>query len=84
MFGYHRIYKCGLAVFLLSSLFCSPSDLLQMFTLARIAQGFSSAALMSVYTALVHLICTFVIDLPRAVMNALTFGLLITSLSGFA
>lgn len=34
MFGYHRIYKCGLVVFLLSSLFCALSDSLQMLTLA--------------------------------------------------
>lgn len=56
MFGYHRIYKCGLVVFLLSSLFCALSDSLQMLTLARIAQGFGGAALMSVNTALIRLI----------------------------
>ncbi|EDW1583392.1 MFS transporter [Salmonella enterica] len=148
MFGYRRIYKCGLVVFLLSSLFCALSDSLQMLTLARIAQG--CAALMSVNTALIRLIYpqrhlgrgmginSFIVavssaagptiaaailsisswkwlflinvplgiialilairflpaniahdtkprfDLPSAVMNALTFGLLITALSGFA
>ncbi|EJS6989083.1 MFS transporter [Salmonella enterica subsp. enterica serovar Uganda] len=150
MFGYHRIYKCGLVVFLLSSLSCALSDSLQMLTLARIAQGFGGAALMSVNTALIRLIYpqrhlgrgmginSFIVavssaagptiaaailsisswkwlflinvplgiialilairflpaniahdtkprfDLPSAVMNALTFGLLITALSGFA
>lgn len=150
MFGYHWIYKCGLVVFLLSSLFCALSDSLQMLTLARIAQGFGGAALMSVNTALIRLIYpqrhlgrgmginSFIVavssaagptiaaailsisswkwlflinvplgiialilairflpaniahdtkprfDLPSAVMNALTFGLLITALSGFA
>ncbi|EMC7940784.1 MFS transporter [Salmonella enterica] len=146
MFGYHRIYKCGLVVFLLSSLFCALSDSLQMLTLARIAQGFGGAALMSVNTALIRLIYPqrhlgrgmginsfivavssaagptiaaailsisswkwlFLINVPlgiialilairflpaniahdtkprSAVMNALTFGLLITALSGFA
>ncbi|EBG9320491.1 MFS transporter [Salmonella enterica subsp. enterica] len=150
MFGYHRIYKCGLVVFLLSSLFCALSDSLQMLTLARIAQGFGGAALMSVNTALIRLIYpqrhlgrgmginSFIVavssaagptiaaailsisswkwlflinvplgiialilairflpaniahdtkprfDLPSAVMNVLTFGLLITALSGFA
>ncbi|EBC0607058.1 MFS transporter [Salmonella enterica subsp. enterica serovar Typhi] len=150
MFGYHRIYKCGLVVFLLSSLFCALSDSLQMLTLARIAQEFGGAALMSVNTALIRLIYpqrhlgrgmginSFIVavssaagptiaaailsisswkwlflinvplgiialilairflpaniahdtkprfDLPSAVMNALTFGLLITALSGFA
>lgn len=147
MFGYRRIYKCGLVVFLLSSLFCALSDSLQMLTLARIAQGFGGAALMSVNTALIRLIYpqrhlgrgmginSFIVavssaagptiaaailsisswkwlflinvplgiialilairflpaniahdtkprfDLPSAVMNALTFGLLITALS---
>ncbi|HFG9957212.1 TPA: MFS transporter [Salmonella enterica subsp. enterica serovar Virchow] len=146
MFGYRRIYKCGLVVFLLSSLFCALSDSLQMLTLARIAQGFGG----SVNTALIRLIYpqrhlgrgmginSFIVavssaagptiaaailsisswkwlflinvplgiialilairflpaniahdtkprfDLPSAVMNALTFGLLITALSGFA
>lgn len=150
MFGYRRIYKCGLVVFLLSSLFCALSDSLQMLTLARIAQGFGGAALMSVNTALIRLIYpqrhlgrgmginSFIVavssaagptiaaailsisswkwlflinvplgiialilairflpaniahdtkprfDLPSAVMNALTFGLLVTALSGFA
>lgn len=150
MFSYRRIYKCGLVVFLLSSLFCALSDSLQMLTLARIAQGFGGAALMSVNTALIRLIYpqrhlgrgmginSFIVavssaagptiaaailsilswkwlflinvplgiialilairflpaniahdtkprfDLPSAVMNALTFGLLITALSGFA
>lgn len=97
MFGYRRIYKCGLVVFLLSSLFCALSDSLQMLTLARVIQGFGGAALMSVNTALIRLIYPqrFLppngsraskprFDLPSAVMNALTFGLLITALSGFA
>ncbi len=150
MFGYRRIYKCGLVVFLSSSLFCALSDSLQMLTLARVIQGFGGAALMSVNTALIRLIYpqrflgrgmginSFIVavssaagptiaaailsiaswkwlflinvpcriialllamrflppngsraskprfDLPSAVMNALTFGLLITALSGFA
>lgn len=150
MFGYRRIYKCGLVVFVLASLFCALSDSLQMLTLARVVQGFGGAALMSVNTALIRLIYpqrhlgrgmginSFIVavssaagptlaaailslsswkwlflinvplgiialllairflppnaardskprfDLPSAVMNALTFGLLITALSGFA
>lgn len=150
MIGYHRIYKAGLVVFTLTSLFCAFSTSLEMLTLARIAQGFGGAALMSVNTALIRLIYpkrqlgrgmginSFVVavssaagptiaaailslaswqwlflinvplgviawvlavrflpsnlarsdkprfDLPSAVMNALTFGLLITALSSFA
>ena len=150
MIGYHRIYKAGLVVFTLTSLLCAFSHSLEMLTLARIAQGFGGAALMSVNTALIRLIYpqrqlgrgmginSFVVavssaagptiaaailslaswqwlflinvplgiiawllavrflpsnashsdkprfDLPSAVMNALTFGLLITALSSFA
>ncbi|MGG7446563.1 MFS transporter [Kosakonia oryzendophytica] len=150
MFGYRRVYQCGLILFTLTSLLCALSDSLLTLTLARVAQGFGGAALMSVNTALIRLIYpqrnlgrgmginSFVVavssaagptlasailsvaswqwlflvnvplgiialllaikflppngarstmpkfDLPSAVMNALTFGLLITALSGFA
>lgn len=150
MFGYRRVYQCGLVLFTLTSLFCALSDSLLTLTLARVAQGLGGAALMSVNTALIRLIYpyrslgrgmginSFVVavssaagptiaaailsvaswqwlflinvplgilalllaikylppnatrsakpkfDLPSAVMNALTFGLLITALSSFA
>ncbi|ADO48220.1 MFS transporter [[Enterobacter] lignolyticus] len=150
MFGYRRIYKCGLVVFTCTSLICALSHSLEMLTLARVAQGLGGAALMSVNTALIRLIYpqrflgrgmginSFIVavssaagptiaaailsvaswqwlflinvplgiislllairylppngarshaprfDLPSAVMNALTFGLLITALGGFA
>lgn len=150
MFGYRRVYKCGLVVFTCTSLACALSHSLEMLTLARVAQGFGGAALMSVNTALIRLIYpqrflgrgmginSFIVavssaagptiaaailsvaswqwlflinvplgilsfllamrflpanpsrsqaprfDLPSAVMNALTFGLLITALSSFA
>ncbi|MNP78688.1 putative transport protein HsrA [compost metagenome] len=56
MFGYRRVYQCGLVVFTLTSLFCALSDTLHTLTLARIVQGFGGAALMSVNTALIRLI----------------------------
>jgi len=150
MFGYRRVYKCGLVVFTCTSLICALSHTLEMLTLARVAQGLGGAALMSVNTALIRLIYpqrflgrgmginSFIVavssaagptiaaailsvaswqwlflinvplgiislllairylppngarsqaprfDLPSAVMNALTFGLLITALGGFA
>ena len=150
MFGHRRVYQCGLVVFTFTSLLCALSDSLHTLTLARIAQGFGGAALMSVNTALIRLIYpqrhlgrgmginSFIVavssaagptiaaailsvaswqwlfainvplgivaiffalrflpangpkstmprfDVPSAVMNALTFGLLITALSGFA
>lgn len=150
MFGYRRIYKCGLVVFTCTSLLCALSHSLEMLTLARVAQGLGGAALMSVNTALIRLIYpqrflgrgmginSFIVavssaagptiaaailsvaswqwlflinvplgivafalamrylppngarsqasrfDWPSAIMNALTFGLLITALSSFA
>lgn len=56
MFGYRRVYQCGLVVFTITSLFCALSDSLYTLTFARIAQGFGGAALMSVNTALIRLI----------------------------
>ena len=56
MFGYRRVYQCGLVLFTLTSLFCALSDSLLTLTLARVAQGFGGAALMSVNTALIRLI----------------------------
>jgi len=56
MFGYRRVYQCGLAFFTVTSFLCALSDSLTMLTLARIAQGFGGAALMSVNTALIRLI----------------------------
>jgi len=150
MFGYRRVYQCGLVLFTCTSLFCALSDSLTMLTIARVLQGFGGAALMSVNTALIRIIYPqrylgrgmginslivavssaagptvaaailsvaswrwlFLInipvgiaalclalrflpdnqqkaqgqkfDVPSAVMNALTFGLLISLLSGFA
>lgn len=143
MFGYRRVYQCGLVVFTVTSLFCALSDSLHTLTFARIAQGFGGAALIRLIYPQRQLgrgmgINSFIVavssaagptiaaailsvaswqwlflinvplgiiallfalrylpensakssmprfDLPSAVMNALTFGLLITALSGFA
>lgn len=149
MVGYRRIYRCGLALFSLTSLMCALSPSLEWLIGARVLQGIGAAALMSVNTALIRLIYPraqlgrglainalivavsaaagptvaaailsvatwhwlFLInlpvgavalilalrwlpanvekqrqrfDLPSALMNALTFGLLIGALSGFA
>lgn len=56
IFGYRRIYQCGLVLFCLTSLFCATSTSLPMLTFARVLQGFGGAALMSVNTALIRLI----------------------------
>lgn len=42
MFGYRRVYQCGLVVFTLTSLFCALSDTLHTLTLARIIQGLAA------------------------------------------
>ena len=150
LFGYRRVYQCGLVLFCLTSLFCALSTSLPMLTVARVLQGFGGAALMSVNTALIRLIYpqrflgrgmginSFIVavssaagpsvaaailsvaswqwlflinvpigilafilslrylppnqqkaqgqrfDIPSAMMNALTFGLLISAISGFS
>lgn len=150
LFGYRRVYQCGLVLFCMTSLFCAISNSLGMLTLARVLQGFGGAALMSVNTALIRLIYpqrflgrgmginSFIVavsaaagptiaaailsvaswkwlflinvpigivalffalrflppnqqksqgqrfDIPSAIMNALTFGLLISAIGGFA
>jgi MFS transporter, DHA2 family, multidrug resistance protein len=52
--GYRRVYLAGLVVFTLGSLLCALSPTLLLLTLARIAQGFGAAGIMSVNAALVR------------------------------
>ncbi|PSH14892.1 MFS transporter [Yersinia pseudotuberculosis] len=54
--GYRRVYQAGLLIFSVTSLFCALSDSLWTLTFARVLQGFGAAALMSVNTALIHII----------------------------
>lgn len=54
--GYRRVYTVGLALFTLASLACALSDSLVTLTLARVAQGFGAAGIMSVNSALVKMI----------------------------
>ncbi len=54
--GYRRVYTVGLALFTVASLACALSDSLVTLTLARVAQGFGAAGIMSVNTALVKAI----------------------------
>ncbi|VVE69399.1 multidrug MFS transporter [Pandoraea captiosa] len=54
--SYRRVYTVGLALFTLASLACALSDSLMTLTLARVAQGFGAAGIMSVNTALVKAI----------------------------
>lgn len=56
IFGYRRVYLCGLAVFTLGSLACAFSWSLPTLALARVFQGFGAAGIMSINSALVRLI----------------------------
>jgi MFS transporter, DHA2 family, multidrug resistance protein len=54
--GYRLVYNWGLVVFTLASLVCGLADSLPMLVVARVLQGFGSAGIMSVNTALVRFI----------------------------
>ncbi|TCV99999.1 MFS transporter [Biostraticola tofi] len=56
IYGYRRVYQCGLALFSLMSLACALSDSLWMLIGARILQGLGAAAVMSINTALIRII----------------------------
>lgn len=56
IYGYRRVYQCGLAVFTLMSLTCALSHNLWMLIGARVIQGLGAAALMSINTALIRII----------------------------
>ncbi|MGI4814641.1 MAG: MFS transporter [Janthinobacterium lividum] len=54
LIGYRRIYLGGLLLFTLASLACACADSLGTLTLARVAQGFGAAGIMSVNSALLR------------------------------
>ena len=54
--GYRRVYMWGLCVFTVASLACGLADSLPLLVAARVLQGFGSAGIMSVNTALVRYI----------------------------
>lgn len=54
--GYKRVYRVGLATFLVGSLLCAISVNLPMLVAARVIQGIGGAGIMSVNTALVRVI----------------------------
>ncbi len=56
IYGYRRVYQCGLAVFSLMSLLCALSDSLWMLIGARVLQGLGAAAVMSINSALIRII----------------------------
>lgn len=54
--GYKRVYRVGLATFLVGSLLCAMSPNLPVLVAARVIQGIGGAGIMSVNTALVRYI----------------------------
>jgi DHA2 family multidrug resistance protein-like MFS transporter len=56
IYGYRRVYRFGLVVFTIASLFCATADSLAGLTLARAAQGIGAAGIMSVNSALIRFI----------------------------
>lgn len=78
IYGYRRIYIGGLAVFTLASLGCALSPTLAALTVARVAQGFGAAGIMSVNIALVRYIFPRA-RLARAIgMNAMVAAMAAT------
>lgn len=51
IYGYHKVFLSGIAVFCITSLICALSTSLWMLTLARVLQGFGASAITSVNTA---------------------------------
>ncbi|MBS7766649.1 MFS transporter, partial [Klebsiella pneumoniae] len=73
--GYKRVYRAGLAVFLVGSLLCALYVNLPMLIAARVLQGIGGAGIMSVNTALVRFIYPPT-KLGRGIgLNALVVGI---------
>jgi DHA2 family multidrug resistance protein-like MFS transporter len=76
IWGYARVYRLGLALFVAASLACALSHSLLSLSLARIVQGFGAAGIMSVNTALVRFIYP-----RRALGRGIGFNALIVAVS---
>ncbi|WP_455288160.1 MFS transporter [Cupriavidus necator] len=75
--GYKRVYRAGLATFLVGSLLCALAVNLPMLVAARVLQGIGGAGIMSVNTALVRYIYPPT-KLGRGIgLNALVVGVTI-------
>jgi DHA2 family multidrug resistance protein-like MFS transporter len=76
IYGYRRVYVCGMSVFTLASLACALSNSIETLTAARILQGAGAAGIMSVNTALVRYI------FPQSYLGrAIAFTTVIVSVS---
>ncbi len=56
IYGYRRVMLIGLVVFTLMSLFCAFAPTIELLTLGRAIEGLASAAVMSVFPALIRFV----------------------------
>ena len=56
VFGYRRVFLCGVSIFVTASVLCSMSRSFEMMVAARVLQGIGGACTMSINTALLRLI----------------------------
>lgn len=56
VFGYRRVFLCGVTVFVSASAMCAMSTSFEMLVVARVLQGIGGACTMSINTALLRLI----------------------------
>lgn len=56
VFGYKRVFLCGVSIFVTASVLCAMSRSFEMMVFARVLQGIGGACTMSINTALLRLI----------------------------
>ena len=56
VFGYKRVFLCGVSIFVTASALCAMSRSFEMMVFARVLQGIGGACTMSINTALLRLI----------------------------
>ena len=56
VFGYKRVFLCGVSVFVTASVMCAMSRSFEMMVVARVLQGIGGACTMSINTALLRII----------------------------
>ena len=80
MFGYKRVFLCGVSIFVTASALCAMSRSFEMMVFARVLQGIGGACTMSINTALLRLI--FPPDRLGRVMAANAVIVAVTAASG--
>lgn len=56
IFGYRRVFLCGVSIFVVASVMCAMSTSFEMLVVSRVLQGIGGACTMSINTALLRLI----------------------------